>query len=126
MLKDLNGHSHRIRLAGIDAPELDQPYGPEAAALLRKLVLNKPVLAELLEEDKYGREVAHVYYSSTQDVACTLLLEGAAWQHPFFDKQHSHYLIHAELQEEAMLFCRGLWAKEPIVPPWQWRRRHCV
>jgi len=54
----------RIRLADINAPELDQSGGVEAKNALRDLVLNKKIFLDIDDvepRDKYGRVVAVVY-----------------------------------------------------------------
>ena len=58
------GKRYRLRLASIDAPEKDQPYGKEAALLLKQLALGKYAEAHIKESDKYHRLVAHVYIAT--------------------------------------------------------------
>ena len=48
----------QIRLFGIDAPELNHPYGQKAKWELVKLCKGKVVRAELTDRDAYGRTVA--------------------------------------------------------------------
>ncbi len=50
----------KIRLAGIDAPEINQPYGAESHSALREAVIDKSVLIETIETDKYGQVVGKV------------------------------------------------------------------
>src|SRR5262245_36492140 len=47
----------RVRLHAIDAPELDQPWGPESLRALGKMVLGKDIEFEPLEEGADGRIV---------------------------------------------------------------------
>ena len=51
----------RIRLAGIDAPELSQPGGSEARSHLIRLIAGGAVRIEPISTDKYGRLVARVH-----------------------------------------------------------------
>ncbi|MCR8712151.1 thermonuclease family protein [Campylobacter sp. W0066.1] len=51
----------KIRLFGIDAPESDQAYGKMATQFLKAIVLNKEVVLNVKDEDKYGRILAIVY-----------------------------------------------------------------
>lgn len=51
------GTSFKIRLHGIDAPELDQEYGPESKEALSKMVLGRVILVDILCVDRYRRQV---------------------------------------------------------------------
>jgi hypothetical protein len=54
----------KVRLIGIDAPELRQlPWGPRAVAFMRNLVLDKTLLLEtdVTQYDKYGRLLAYAW-----------------------------------------------------------------
>ena len=62
---------HRVRVAGVDAPELSQPYGLEAARVMRKLVQGQTVQVSVVEEDKYGREVGRVFVNN-RCLSCAL------------------------------------------------------
>ena len=68
LAKDSENKYHRIRLASIDAPELSQPYGNEAARLLRTLVQDETILVSVIDIDKYNREVGNVYYGCANGV----------------------------------------------------------
>lgn len=48
----------QVRLFGVDAPELDHPYGKKARWALVKLCKGHKVRAEIREKDAYGRTVA--------------------------------------------------------------------
>ncbi len=58
----------RVRLLGVDAPENDQPAGPEAKAALARL-LPRGTRVELEHDvqarDQYGRELAYVWIGPT-------------------------------------------------------------
>ena len=55
--KDSPPTEHKIRLAGIDAPEHDQPFGSRSKQSLSNAVFNKPVRVEWSKQDRYGRLV---------------------------------------------------------------------
>jgi endonuclease YncB( thermonuclease family) len=57
---DSNKQQHRIRLAGIDAPEKGQPFGNASRKKLRDLVSGKEVKVEYDKHDRYGRIVGKV------------------------------------------------------------------
>ena len=59
---------HRIRLHGIDAPELAQPYGPESAQYLLNMMGNDPVYAYITQDsDAYDRAVAILHRGNRHD-----------------------------------------------------------
>lgn len=55
----------RVRLDGVDAPEIELCLGQEAKKKLERLVLGKKVRLEEPVTDKYGRILAFVYQGKT-------------------------------------------------------------
>ncbi len=51
---------HRVRLAGIDAPEKHQAFGARAHQALASAVFRRPVMLDWHKKDRYGRLVAKV------------------------------------------------------------------
>ncbi len=75
-----------LRLQDIDAPEICQPWGPEAKRALQDLVLNKSVSVRVSGRDTHGRTLGTVYLD-TLNVNKTLVQEGHAWSNRFkFDR----------------------------------------
>lgn len=74
------GQAQEIRIAGIDAPEICQTYGPQSAQALFNLVQRKTVTVRVKTQDKYGRFVAAVELQG-QDVAAWLVSHGLAWSY---------------------------------------------
>ena len=52
-----------VRLAGIDAPEINTKKGKEAAEFVEKELRNAHLIIETRKKEKYGRYLAYVYYS---------------------------------------------------------------
>lgn len=116
----IQGVVMEFRLAGIDAPESDQPYGRQAAAALRELVEGRQIVVVFEDVDRYGRIVGTVWVDSLA-INRELVSRGAAWFYPQFARDET--LFHVE--EEARDARRGLWAL-PVadrVEPWVWRER---
>lgn len=67
-----------IRLADIDAPEICQPWGPQARDALMEQVGGKTVAVQVLGHDSYGRTLARVLLEG-QSVNAWLVQEGHAW-----------------------------------------------
>ena len=106
-----------VRIADIDAPELDQPYGLEAKSALEALVGSRDVRLELVGGDAYRRIVANVYVEQ-RDVAAELVVRGLAWVR----RSYASAARLVGLEEAARHDRRGLWADADPVAPWLWRR----
>lgn len=116
----LQGVVMDVRLQGIDAPEIDQPFGRDARKILERFLRDKEVVLVFEDVDHYGRIVARAWVGRV-DINREMILRGAAW----FDAEYAHddELFNAE--QTARDAKNGLWSlplKERI-EPWVWRRR---
>jgi len=68
----------RIRLAGIDAPEMDQPWGHKAKWALVALCRGQIVTAHLHDEMSYNRHVATCYLADGRDLSEEMVKCGLA------------------------------------------------
>ncbi len=68
----------QIRLFGIDAPEINHPYGQKAKWALVSLCKGQIVYAEITEQDDYGRTVAKCYLQDGRDVSAEMVKLGLA------------------------------------------------
>ena len=106
-----------VKLPGIDAPELDQPFGLEAKRFAAKLVRGKVVTIEMFRPGNpiYGA----VRFSRGRILALEMVKAGMAWA-TTTDKTS----LFSEAQEAAKSARLGLWVNsedEDPVPPWEWR-----
>lgn len=115
---------HKIRLAGIDAPESGMPYGQEATALLASLVLGQSVVAHARKQDRYGRSVATVTLNA-QDVSLAMIQAGLAWHYRQYaaEQPKGEARAYAQAEERARTDGLGLWQDGDPVAPWDWRRK---
>jgi endonuclease YncB( thermonuclease family) len=134
-VRDSNGLVHRVRLAGIDAPEYAQPFGNRSRQHLTGLALNKDVHLELQKRDVYGRLVAKAWVISpdapcsvpscpkTLDVGQAQLIAGLAWHYKKYEHEQDEEdrLRYAFEQDEARARKTGLWSDPNARPPWEWR-----
>jgi len=67
-----------IRLAGIDAPELDHPYGQASKWALVALTRGRRVMAEVTGDLSYDRVVARCLLDDGRDLAAELVKQGLA------------------------------------------------
>ena len=107
----------KVRLAGIDAPELRQSYGRAAKRSLTLLCQRKTAEVAVLDIDAYDRAVARVFCAG-QDASAVQVASGLAWAYrPYL---RTPYLL--DLENEARRQRRGLWAAANPMPPWTWRK----
>jgi endonuclease YncB( thermonuclease family) len=110
-----------VRLHGIDAPELGQPWGPSARAALRRLVDGRVVTMEVVDRDRYGRLVSKMWIGRAS-VSAAMTLSGNAWA----VKRYGADRETLDGQRAAQAAGRGLWSLPPEqrVPPATWRERN--
>lgn len=72
-----NGTWFKVRLWGIDAPELDQPGGKEAMLELIQLIGRKTVTVSVKDRDRYGRIVGVITYRN-RDINREMIQRGHA------------------------------------------------
>ena len=113
------GKRRKLRLLGIDAPEICQRGGQEARAALAARVLGQRVELESRLDDRYGRALVHVTYRG-EDVARWLVQSGLAWSPGF----RWHPGPYADEERAARAARRGLWADTAPVLPRDFRRQH--
>jgi endonuclease YncB( thermonuclease family) len=129
---DSSRQQHRIRLAGIDAPEKGQPFGNASRKRLSELVAGKEVRVEFEKYDRYGRIVGKVLVTppdcptcgKTLDVGLAQVTTGMAWWYRYYAHEQSiEDQARYELAEkEAKVRRAGLWQDKNPEPPWDWRR----
>lgn len=119
----------RVRLIGIDSPELQQrPFGPQARqALLVLLPLGATVRLETdaSQMDRYGRELAYVWTGNTL-VNEAMVRNG--WAVIYTVPPNVKYAERlARAQKEARTHGAGLWSKRGFdCLPIDYRQGRCV
>lgn len=114
-----------IRLASIDAPELDQAYGPSSRAHLVAMVLGQVATVTYAQRDLYDRVVGTVFKSDCSQVNLNQVTSGAAWFYEAYQceidiRQRQAY---AAAQVAARTAKMGLWVNAAVAP---WVHRNGV
>ena len=76
----------KVRIQGIDAPEICQKGGTQAQEALKNRVLGQSVTVTSGAHDGYGRTVGTLYWQG-QDVGRWLVASGYAWVYSFRSKK---------------------------------------
>lgn len=113
-----DGKEVKIRLEGIDCPELGQDFGQNAKAFTSRLLFGKTLTVRVITTDRYGRLVARVSVDEL-DGSVELVKAGLAWHLTKLSKDGE--LTRAE--QAARNAKRGLWSNRSPIPPWLWRNR---
>jgi endonuclease YncB( thermonuclease family) len=71
-----------IRLFGVDAPEINHPYGQKAKWKLLELCKGQRITAEITAIDHFGRAVAKCYLPDGTDVSAEMVRQGHAIDWP--------------------------------------------
>tara|TARA_B110000014_G_C20048753_1_gene545469 strand:- start:98 stop:562 length:465 start_codon:yes stop_codon:yes gene_type:complete len=76
------GHEERVRLIGIDAPEIGQCFSLEAAKMLAHITLGQTIRVETEKDDrdKYGRLLLNLYRDDGVLINKVLIQQGVAIQ----------------------------------------------
>lgn len=112
----------RVKLMGIDAPEMNQAFGDVAKNHLTELVFEKSVLVEYggiaADSSLTGRVLLN-----DADIGAQMIRDGAAWFDPSNGRLNpSDREVYEESQQAARSEKRGLWQQENPVAPWEFVR----
>jgi micrococcal nuclease len=130
--RDRGGPTTKVRLLGIDAPEMGSSraermyFAEEVTAYLKTLVLDKAVTVHVDEQagsrDKYDRLLAYLELPDGRFVNEELLSDGYVYADLRF--RHSYYNKYKQLESAARAAKQGLWAhvKPDQFPLWRQER----
>ena len=118
LVPDSEPYIIRVRLAFIDAPELDQDFGAAAMAAMSEMVLGKEVSVYVEAVDCFGRAIGVAkVIDGPDDVSEEMIKKGLAWVF----RRYKHPTGFLYLEDDAAIHAEGLWSKPNPIPPWDWR-----
>jgi len=117
-----DGEYVKVRLFGIDAPELKQAGGRNSKKHLSLLTpVGRSVKVEKVETDQYDRLVGLIFLEDGTSVNRAMITDGQAWVYERFCLKV--YCADWRLDQKAAKSARkGLWQDKNPRPPWHWRR----
>lgn len=118
-IRDAYGEQQKVRLSGIDCPEMKQPWGKHAKQALSDYVFDKDVRIMSKGKDRYKRILATIYIGD-KDINKALVLDGHCWVYKRYNGKEDYL----DMEKMAKSSGRGLWSlpEAQKIPPWQWRR----
>lgn len=105
----------KVRLAEIDAPEIDQPYGVEAQRIVCAMICGRDVEVEE-RGTSYDRIVGLIRVQGS-DTSEAMVRAGAAWDYDQYDSNPAMPGLEATARRQG----KGLWATPAPIAPWDWR-----
>ena len=114
--QDHNQRDYKVRLAGIDAPEILQAFGRKSRFSLKDMVFLKParLVGMAPAPDDTGVTVARIFVGDT-DVGMAQVARGMAWARGADGKPYE------AAEQSARVQRKGLWRDDAPTPPWLWR-----
>lgn len=119
---DANKEQHKIRFAGVDAPESAQPYGNAAKKYLSSLIGSKDVCVEWDKNDKYNRKVGVIRLDG-KDINYEMVKAGYAWHYKKYQEEQKpeDRTLYSDAQDKAKSDVIGLWSEPDPIEPDAWR-----
>ncbi len=115
-LLDNNGKKRKIRLDGIDCPEIGQEHGDEAREYVEKLTMNKYASVAIIGIDQYDR-ILGVLYIDDMNVNENLLTTGLAWVYKY-NKNTAYHALEKKAREKKI----NIWSNPNSIDPHTWRK----
>ena len=108
-----------IRLVGIDAPELKQPFGQASKQAMSALVFGKTVTIKPDKKERYGRLLARVEIGG-KDTSLTMVELGMAHWYQQYAKRDFEL---QSAQSKAKTAKLGIWSDPNTIAPWEFRKQ---
>ena len=111
-----NGKTKQVHLISVDAPQLNQPYGPEAKSFTEEMLLQHVATIRYLDNNR----ATDIISSAGQSLKWGLIRSGLAW---YPDNHRKNALRNVsdkvgKYERNARRARRGLWAQDNPRPPW--------
>lgn len=119
---DAERQQHKIRLAGIDAPEKKQAFGQKSKASLSSMVFGKTVTVEWTKRDRYRRIIGVVLVNGV-DSNLEQVKAGMAWWYRQYAKEQTapQRAAYEAAENQAKVGRVGLWVDANPMAPWEFR-----
>lgn len=84
----ISSADERIRVWGLDAPEVDMPGGSQATAMLTALIAGQQLTCRQHDIDRYGRIVGQCFLPDGRDITAAMIKSGTAKEYCRYSGNH--------------------------------------
>lgn len=118
VLDSLNNQT-TLRLAEVDCPEKNQPFGTKAKQFTSDQIYLKTIKYVVTDTDRYGRSIAMIYYDTDNKyLSAEIIKAGMGWHY----KRYSTSKELAKFEDNAKKNKIGLWVDNNPIEPSEWRK----
>ena len=119
VLDSLNNQT-TLRLAEVDCPEKNQPFGTKAKQYTSDQIYLKTIKYVVTDTDRYGRSIAMIYYDEDNKyLSAEIIKAGMGWHY----KRYSTSKELATFEDNAKKNKIGLWIDNNPINPSDWRKQ---
>ena len=119
VLDSLN-NQYTLRLAEVDCPEKNQPFGTKAKQFTSDQIYLKTIKYVVTDTDRYGRSIAMIYYDTDNKyLSAEIIKAGMGWHY----KRYSTSKELATFENNARKNKTGLWVDTNPINPSDWRKK---
>ena len=119
VLDSLNNQT-TLRLAEVDTPEKNQPFGTKAKQFTSDQIYLKTIKYLVTDTDRYGRSIAMIYYDvDNKYLSAEIIKAGMGWHY----KRYSTSKELALFEDNAKMNKIGLWLDNNPIAPWEFRKQ---
>ena len=119
VLDSLNNQT-TLRLAEVDCPEKNQPFGTKAKQFTSDQIYLKTIKYVVTDTDRYGRSIAMIYYDTDNKyLSAEIIKAGMGWHY----KRYSTSKELALFEDNAKKNKIGLWIDNNPIEPSVWRKK---
>lgn len=119
VLDSLNNQT-TLRLAEVDCPEKNQPFGTKAKQFTSDQVYLKTIKYVVTDTDRYGRSIAMIYYDSDNKyLSAEIIKAGMGWHYKRYSKSKELALFEDNAKKNKI----GLWIDNNPINPSEWRSK---
>lgn len=116
----VDGQPEKVRLAEIDCPEKQQPFGNNARQYASDLCFGQTVkVTSTGKRDRYKRVVGTITTQEDVNVNKEMVKAGLAWHYKRYSKNDTLDFLEDKAREGKV----GLWKDNNPIEPWNWRKQ---